>query len=72
VGFLRGLHAATVLLKYCVPVGNLSFLHDTKGLLLLHDQPQNAPLMVVLINNSGGGIFHFLPICGAVVEGELV
>jgi isochorismate synthase / 2-succinyl-5-enolpyruvyl-6-hydroxy-3-cyclohexene-1-carboxylate synthase / 2-succinyl-6-hydroxy-2,4-cyclohexadiene-1-carboxylate synthase / o-succinylbenzoate synthase len=64
-GFASGLRRPTTLL-----IGDLSFLHDSNGLLLLHDRPQNAPLTVILINNCGGGIFHFLPIHGAVDEGE--
>ena len=63
-GFAAGLGQPTTLL-----VGDVSFLHDTNGLLCLHDRPQRAPLTVVLINNSGGGIFHFLPIAEAVGEG---
>lgn len=40
--------------------GDLSFLHDTNGLLLSHKL--QGHLTVVLINNSGGGIFGLLPI----------
>jgi isochorismate synthase / 2-succinyl-5-enolpyruvyl-6-hydroxy-3-cyclohexene-1-carboxylate synthase / 2-succinyl-6-hydroxy-2,4-cyclohexadiene-1-carboxylate synthase / o-succinylbenzoate synthase len=65
-GFAAGLQRPTTLL-----VGDVSFLHDTNGLLLLNDQSQAAPLTVVLINNSGGGIFHFLPVHDAVPEGPL-
>jgi 2-succinyl-5-enolpyruvyl-6-hydroxy-3-cyclohexene-1-carboxylate synthase len=38
-------------------VGDLSFLHDTNGLLI---KPTHN-LVLVLVNNSGGGIFSFLP-----------
>jgi 2-succinyl-5-enolpyruvyl-6-hydroxy-3-cyclohexene-1-carboxylate synthase len=40
--------------------GDLSFLHDTNGLLLRH-QFQGS-LKILLINNNGGGIFGMLPI----------
>ncbi len=40
--------------------GDLSFLHDTNGLLL---RPQfRGSLTVVLIDNNGGGIFEHLPV----------
>jgi 2-succinyl-5-enolpyruvyl-6-hydroxy-3-cyclohexene-1-carboxylate synthase len=38
-------------------VGDLSFLHDTNGLLT----KPTPNLVLVLVNNSGGGIFSFLP-----------
>ena len=40
-------------------IGDLSFYHDLNGLLAarLH----GLSLTVVLVNNDGGGIFHFLP-----------
>ncbi|HEY8485955.1 MAG TPA: thiamine pyrophosphate-dependent enzyme, partial [Limnochordales bacterium] len=40
-------------------IGDLSFYHDQNGLLAarLHQ----LSLTVVLVNNDGGGIFHFLP-----------
>ena len=38
-------------------VGDLSFLHDTNGLLT----KPTPHLVLVLVNNSGGGIFSFLP-----------
>jgi 2-succinyl-5-enolpyruvyl-6-hydroxy-3-cyclohexene-1-carboxylate synthase len=39
-------------------IGDLAAVHDLNSLALL----QQVPVVVVLINNSGGGIFHFLPI----------
>jgi 2-succinyl-5-enolpyruvyl-6-hydroxy-3-cyclohexene-1-carboxylate synthase len=39
-------------------IGDLATVHDLNSLALL----QQAPVVVVLVNNSGGGIFHFLPI----------
>lgn len=41
-------------------IGDLSALHDINSLALLRDFP--VPLALVLINNDGGGIFHFLPV----------
>lgn len=40
-------------------VGDLSFLHDLNGLWPV--RRYDLSLTVVLINNDGGGIFHFLP-----------
>ena len=39
-------------------IGDLALWHDLNSLALLRDQP----VVVVVINNDGGGIFHFLPI----------
>ncbi|HJU80594.1 MAG TPA: 2-succinyl-5-enolpyruvyl-6-hydroxy-3-cyclohexene-1-carboxylic-acid synthase [Acidimicrobiia bacterium] len=38
-------------------VGDISFLHDTNGLLI----KPTPDLVLVLVNNGGGGIFSFLP-----------
>jgi 2-succinyl-5-enolpyruvyl-6-hydroxy-3-cyclohexene-1-carboxylate synthase len=43
-----------------VLIGDLAFIHDTNGLMLL--AASAAPVLVVVINNFSGGIFHFLPI----------
>src|SRR5262249_239580 len=40
-------------------VGDISFYHDMNGLWAGRRHGLN--LIVVLINNNGGGIFHFLP-----------
>lgn len=40
-------------------IGDLSFYHDMNGLFAA--KHYELPLTVVLINNSGGGIFSFLP-----------
>ncbi|OZC04336.1 2-succinyl-5-enolpyruvyl-6-hydroxy-3-cyclohexene-1-carboxylic-acid synthase [Rubricoccus marinus] len=53
-GVARGLGAPTVLL-----IGDLALLHDLNSLALLRSGP---PVVVVAVNNDGGGIFHFLPI----------
>ncbi len=38
-------------------VGDLAFLHDINGLLMA----QTVPITILLVNNTGGGIFSFLP-----------
>ncbi len=38
--------------------GDLAFLHDSNALLL--SQPKNYPLIILLIDNRGGGIFRTL------------
>lgn len=40
-------------------IGDLSFFHDLNGLWAL--RRHGLSLTVVLVNNDGGGIFHFLP-----------
>ncbi len=47
-------------------VGDLSFLHDVNGLWPVARYDLN--LTVVLVNNNGGGIFHFLPQRAAVPD----
>jgi 2-succinyl-5-enolpyruvyl-6-hydroxy-3-cyclohexene-1-carboxylate synthase len=39
-------------------IGDLALWHDLNGLALLQD----CQVVVVVVNNYGGGIFHFLPI----------
>jgi 2-succinyl-5-enolpyruvyl-6-hydroxy-3-cyclohexene-1-carboxylate synthase len=41
-----------------VVLGDLALWHDLNSLALLRDRP----VAVVVVNNDGGGIFHFLPI----------
>ena len=52
-GFADGLNAPATLL-----IGDLALLHDLNSLALLRERP----VVVVALNNDGGGIFHFLPI----------
>ena len=54
-GFAVGLQAPVTAI-----VGDLSSLHDLNSLDLLRRNPQ--PVIVVIINNDGGGIFSFLPV----------
>ena len=54
-GFARGSGLPTVL---CI--GDLALLHDLNSLALLSDH--QPAVTVVVINNGGGGIFHFLPV----------
>jgi 2-succinyl-5-enolpyruvyl-6-hydroxy-3-cyclohexene-1-carboxylate synthase len=56
-GFARGLDKPTTLL-----IGDLSFLHDVNSLVLLKSLAHPHPLVIVVINNDGGGLFSFLPI----------
>ena len=55
VGFATGTSMPITLL-----LGDLSFLHDLNALDLV--RRSEVPITVVVINNDGGGIFHFLPI----------
>jgi 2-succinyl-5-enolpyruvyl-6-hydroxy-3-cyclohexene-1-carboxylate synthase len=42
--------------------GDVALVHDIGGLLAAHRL--DLPLTIVLLNNDGGGIFHFLPVAG--------
>ena len=52
-GFARGLGKPVTLL-----VGDLALLHDLNSLAMLRD----LRVVVVVLNNDGGGIFSFLPV----------
>jgi 2-succinyl-5-enolpyruvyl-6-hydroxy-3-cyclohexene-1-carboxylate synthase len=54
-GFAVGLQSPVTAI-----VGDLSSLHDLNSFALL--QHNSRPVIVVIINNDGGGIFSFLPI----------
>ena len=54
-GYARGLKAPVTLM-----IGDLAALHDLNSLSMLRDLP--VPLIIVVLNNGGGGIFSFLPI----------
>jgi len=53
-GFARGLNLRTTVL-----LGDLTCLHDLNSLALL--ARERVPVIVVVLNNQGGGIFNFLP-----------
>ncbi|MHA2250411.1 MAG: 2-succinyl-5-enolpyruvyl-6-hydroxy-3-cyclohexene-1-carboxylic-acid synthase [Candidatus Kariarchaeaceae archaeon] len=55
IGVAAGLKERVVLIT-----GDLAFYHDLNALLIL--QRQNIQVIIVLLNNSGGGIFERLPI----------
>jgi 2-succinyl-5-enolpyruvyl-6-hydroxy-3-cyclohexene-1-carboxylate synthase len=42
-----------------IVTGDLGLLHDIGGLAALRDVA--TPVRIVIVNNDGGGIFHFLP-----------
>jgi 2-succinyl-5-enolpyruvyl-6-hydroxy-3-cyclohexene-1-carboxylate synthase len=42
-----------------IVTGDLGLLHDIGGLAAVRDVP--TPVRIVVIDNGGGGIFHFLP-----------
>lgn len=41
-------------------LGDIAFFHDRNG--LLWSREEDAPVVFVLVDNDGGGIFHMLPI----------
>ncbi len=43
-------------------IGDVALAHDIGGLLAA--RRLTLPLTIVLLNNDGGGIFHFLPVAG--------
>jgi len=44
-------------------IGDVAFLHDLSGLAAA--RRLGIPLVIVLLDNDGGGIFAFLPVAGA-------
>jgi len=54
-GFAAGLDRPVTLL-----IGDLALLYDLNSLAMLKTSPR--PLVIVALNNDGGGIFNFLPI----------
>lgn len=62
-GFARGLHQPVT-----VVLGDLACLHDLNSLALL--SRERDPVIVIVINNKGGGIFHFLPLSDGSKEFE--
>lgn len=54
-----GTSAGTSAPTVCV-LGDLAFFHDSNG--LLWSRESDAPVVFVVVDNDGGGIFHMLPI----------
>jgi 2-succinyl-5-enolpyruvyl-6-hydroxy-3-cyclohexene-1-carboxylate synthase len=54
-GVAAGIGRRTVVL-----LGDLALLHDSNGLLAAREE--GVELVLVVVNNDGGGIFHMLPI----------
>ena len=55
VGFAKGLERPTTLF-----IGDLALLHDLNSLAMARSLQK--PLVIVVLNNDGGGIFSFLPV----------
>lgn len=53
------LGSGTVIQPMYLVIGDLSFYHDMNGLAMA--QKYGLNLTIILVNNSGGGIFSFLP-----------
>jgi 2-succinyl-5-enolpyruvyl-6-hydroxy-3-cyclohexene-1-carboxylate synthase len=51
-----------------IVTGDLGLLHDLGGLAALREV--TTPVRILVIDNAGGGIFHFLPQEGAMAEDE--
>ncbi|KAK3278475.1 hypothetical protein CYMTET_13591, partial [Cymbomonas tetramitiformis] len=63
IGYAAGLQRPVTLM-----VGDVSFAHDSNGLLMLRESNGLPALAVVVINNGGGGIFSFLPVAGLIPQ----
>ncbi len=58
VGIARGLGAPP---QFVVAhIGDLACLHDLNSLALV--SKSRAPVILIVTNNDGGGVFHFLPV----------
>lgn len=55
IGIARGLKT-----RVLAVLGDLAFLHDLNSLAILEQDP--LPITFLILNNEGGGIFHFLPV----------
>ncbi len=66
VSTAAGLAAGTGARTWAV-IGDLALFHDLGGLSAARDVPD---LRLIVIDNSGGGIFHFLPQADVMPEGE--
>ena len=52
--------------RSCLLIGDVALAHDIGGLLA--NRRTDLAITIVLLNNDGGGIFHFLPVAS---QGEL-
>ena len=52
-------HALTDNRVHTLIIGDLSFFYDRNGLWLNHEYPAN--LLIVILNDGGGGIFNMIP-----------
>ena len=59
VSTAAGVARASARTTVCL-LGDLTFLHDPSGLWRLC--VEHVPLKLIVLNNDGGGVFHFLPI----------
>ncbi|MEX2606691.1 MAG: 2-succinyl-5-enolpyruvyl-6-hydroxy-3-cyclohexene-1-carboxylic-acid synthase [Kiritimatiellia bacterium] len=62
-GFARGLNQCVTVL-----LGDLAALHDLNSLAMV--ATSRVPVIVIVVNNHGGGIFHFLPVADDSPEFE--
>ena len=61
-------HAAGIANMTTAVIGDLAALHDLNALSLVRSSQQ--PIVLVLINNDGGGIIHFLPVASQTDQFE--
>uniref|UniRef100_A0A0G4IF37 Mandelate racemase/muconate lactonizing enzyme C-terminal domain-containing protein n=1 Tax=Chromera velia CCMP2878 TaxID=1169474 RepID=A0A0G4IF37_9ALVE len=69
MGFCEGL-GGELSGECVVVVGDSAFVHDLNGLVSLKES--GLPVTLVVVNNGGGGIFHFLPVVGDNEEARAV
>lgn len=62
-GYAAGLNRRVTLV-----IGDLAMLYDVNSLALVRDAAH--PLVIIVLNNSGGGIFEFLPVAQAKADYE--
>jgi 2-succinyl-5-enolpyruvyl-6-hydroxy-3-cyclohexene-1-carboxylate synthase len=62
-----GIAVSTGETTICV-LGDLAFLHDQNGLWRLAEE--QVPLKLIVLNNGGGGVFHFLPVASHTAHFE--
>ena len=49
-------------------IGDLALLHDLNSLALFKDC--KTPVVITVMNNNGGGIFHYLPVSQTAINFE--